>query len=266
VCVLSTLQSRLDADSAVNSLVDPILEGTHVSKADFDALQAKYDELSAGGAADNGRKSRKRARHSTQQDMRADSEMMDGEASSTPVDEKPRKKRGMKLEVCRSSSCDESATDQQHLIHQQANQRLGIEYNVSKFESKGLKYLPDPSSTPLLANQSPNMVREMRPDFTQDVKAPTVRPFINQVVEDVIREWDGGVYQLEPVATHEKIREAVEVYWVRLAVSLMYKACEDDMLIVLRNAGTSSASERRVVYTRMNLLGESRTNTVVNNR
>jgi hypothetical protein len=247
-------------------MVDPILEGTHVSKADFDALQSKYDELSAGGAADNGRKSRKRARHSTQQDMRADSEMMDGEASSTPVDEKPRKKRGMKLEVCRSSSCDESAqTDQQHLIHQQANQRLGIEYNVSKFESKGLKYLPDPSSTPLLANQSPNMVHEMRPDFTQDVKAPTVRPFINQVVEDVIREWDGGVYQLEPVTTHEKIREAVEVYWVRLAVSLSYKAFDGFMLILSRNAGTSSAFERRVVYTRMNLLGESRINTVVNN-
>jgi hypothetical protein len=69
--------------------------------------------------------------------------------------------------------------------------------------------------------ESPNLVQEFRPDFTADVKAPTVRPFLKQVMEDVIGEWNMGVKDGEPYTSEEKIREAVEVYWVRLAVSLM---------------------------------------------
>ena len=212
----------------MNSLVDPTLEGTHVLKADFDALQSKYDELSAGGATGTARnKSRKRPRPSTQQDPGADSETMDREARATPVDEKSRKKRSMKLEV-RSHHCRWiRRTDEKHLVHQQANRRLGIEYNVSKFESKGSRNLPDPSSVPPPPVESANHVHEFRPDFTQDVKAPTVRPFIQQVVEDVIAEWDIGVGYLEPETSHENIRESVEVYWVRLAVSFVPDVCRE---------------------------------------
>jgi hypothetical protein len=97
--------------------------------------------------------------------------------------------------------------------------RLGVEYNVSKFESKGSRELPDPESTPRTAAESPNQVDEFRPDFTADAKAPTVRPFLKQVTEEVIYFWDLGVSLFEPKMTHDKIREAVEVYWVRLAVS-----------------------------------------------
>jgi hypothetical protein len=103
--------------------------------------------------------------------------------------------------------------------------RLGIEYNVSKFESKGSRELPDPESTPPGIMESANMVPEFRPDFTADAKAPTVRPFLKQVGDDVIEEWEAGVSHGEPKVTHEKIREAVEVYWVRLQVSLTRSFC-----------------------------------------
>lgn len=102
-----------------------------------------------------------------------------------------------------------------------ANKRLGIEYNVSRFESKGSRELPDPESTPRGADESPNQVQEFRPDFTADAKAPTVRPFLKEVAEDVIYDWDLIVSFGEPKTTHDKIREAIDVYWVRLQVSLL---------------------------------------------
>jgi hypothetical protein len=67
--------------------------------------------------------------------------------------------------------------------------------------------------------ESVNHVQEFRPDFRADAKAPTVQPFLEQVTADVIAEWEGGVSFQEPTTTHEKIRESVEVYWVRLGVS-----------------------------------------------
>ena len=81
------------------AFIDPSLSGYHVSKADYDALKAKYDALYAGSEQASGRKIRKRVRPSTSQaDLRAESEM-ERDASATPVDEKSRKKRSMKLEV-----------------------------------------------------------------------------------------------------------------------------------------------------------------------
>jgi hypothetical protein len=81
------------------AFIDPTLSGYHVLKSDYDALKAKYDALYAGGDTGGSRKIRKRVRPSTSQaDLRADSEM-ERDASATPVDEKSRKKRSMKLEV-----------------------------------------------------------------------------------------------------------------------------------------------------------------------
>jgi hypothetical protein len=80
--------------------VDPQLSGLHVLKSEYDALKAKYDALYAGDDSGNARKARKRARPSTSQvDPKGDSEM-ERDASATPVDDKSRKKRSMKLEVC----------------------------------------------------------------------------------------------------------------------------------------------------------------------
>jgi len=70
-----------------------------VLKSDYDSLRSKYDALWAGTDNAQARKARKRARPSTSQvETRVDSEM-ERDASVTPVDEKSRKKRSMKLEV-----------------------------------------------------------------------------------------------------------------------------------------------------------------------
>jgi hypothetical protein len=153
-------------------------------------------------------------------DLRGEGEI-EQERSSTPTDEKSRKKRSMKLEVGSLFSRPyRTVLTQQHLVHQQANRRLGVEYNVSKFESKGTRYLPDPETAPKSPGESANEVQEFRPEFSADIKAPTVRPFIKQVIADVTHEWDMGMSAGEPETSHDKIREAVEIYWVRLAVSV----------------------------------------------
>jgi hypothetical protein len=92
-------------------------------------------------------------------------------------------------------------------------------YNVSKFESKGGTDLPDPKTAPLGPEESVNGVQEFRPDFSASLDALTVKPFIEQVTADVINEWDSGVGYKEPEASHQKIKESVEVYWTRLGVS-----------------------------------------------
>lgn len=107
----------------------------------------------------------------------------------------------------------------QHLIHQMANRRLGIEYNVSGFESKGGRELPSPESLPTSAGESVNGVEEFRPDFRGDVNAPTVKPFLDQVVQDCMEAWEAGVGKGEPAVTDRKVKESVEVYWLRLGVS-----------------------------------------------
>lgn len=107
-----------------------------------------------------------------------------------------------------------------------ANRRLGIEYNVSGFESKGGRDLPSPDSPPKSAAESVNEVEEFRPEFRSDVNSPTVKPFIEQVVLDCMEAWEAGVGRGEPVVNDRKIKESVEVYWLRLGVSHRLKECK----------------------------------------
>jgi hypothetical protein len=109
----------------------------------------------------------------------------------------------------------------QHLVHQKANQRLGIEYHVTNFESKGGKILPAPDTSPLSASESPNGVQEFRPDFRAEVSDPRVKPFLDQVAQDVLEVWRSsiGADMWDEEVTQHKIKESVEVYWLRLGVS-----------------------------------------------
>jgi hypothetical protein len=185
------------------------------------------------------------------------------EGSATPVDEKGRKKRSMKLEVSNQYGDSLHMLTVQHLVHQQANRRLGIMYNVSKFESKGDNVLPDPSSTPLGPDESVNGVQEFRPDFSAGPDALTVKPFLEQVTADVTYEWENGVARGEHEATPEKIRESVEVYWIRLGVSAASDIFWREMLTD-RNVGMSSVSELLEASTRMRWSGANKINTVDN--
>ncbi|WVQ76655.1 hypothetical protein IAR50_006329 [Cryptococcus sp. DSM 104548] len=112
-----------------------------------------------------------------------------------------RKKRSLKLE---------------HLIHKMANRRLGVEYAVSNYESKGTRTLPDPDSRPLSADESPNSVDEFRPNFLGDVQADSVRPFVDQVVEDVWDAWQATAAEGDAEVDKNKIRDAMNIYWLRL--------------------------------------------------
>ncbi|WWC85972.1 uncharacterized protein L201_000842 [Kwoniella dendrophila CBS 6074] len=112
-----------------------------------------------------------------------------------------RKKRSIKLE---------------HLVHQKANQRLGVEYLVSNFISKGSMDLPDPNSTPPKAENSMNGVDEFAPEFKADLNSSNVKPFIDQVVEDCLEALKGGLGDEEPDIDREKITSAVHIYWTRL--------------------------------------------------
>lgn len=102
-----------------------------------------------------------------------------------------------------------------------ANRRLGIEYNVSGFESKGGRELPSPDSTPKSAAESVNGVEEFRPDFRQDVTSLTVKPFIEQVAQDVLEAWEAGVGKGEFTLSVDKVKESAEVYWLRLGVNFL---------------------------------------------
>jgi hypothetical protein len=82
--------------------IDPALQASYVAKADYDELKARYDTLqqsTQSGTQGQG-KSRKRARLAQPKpEQTMDETMPMREVSSTPVDEKGRKKRSMKLEV-----------------------------------------------------------------------------------------------------------------------------------------------------------------------
>lgn len=108
----------------------------------------------------------------------------------------------------------------QHLIHMLANRRLGIEYNVLGYDSRGGRDLPDPASQPASAAESPNNTQEFRPDFRADVNAATVKPFLEQVAHDCREHWDAGMGKGEPELTDQKLKESIEVYWLRLSVSI----------------------------------------------
>jgi hypothetical protein len=64
-----------------------------------------------------------------------------------------------------------------------------VEYNISGFDTPGTKDLPDPHSIAPTAAESLNKVEEFRPNFKGDVSASTVKPYIDQVIEDVVAAW-----------------------------------------------------------------------------
>ncbi|WVQ83919.1 hypothetical protein IAT38_006063 [Cryptococcus sp. DSM 104549] len=124
-----------------------------------------------------------------------------------------RKKRSIKLE---------------HLVHKMANRRLGVEYTVSSFESKGGRDLPEPASRPLTAAESPNGVDECRPDFRGDVNATSVKPFIDLVVNDVWEAWPsvaGGTADGE--MDRGRVVNAMHIYWTRLAKRYEEQLCRE---------------------------------------
>ena len=85
-----------------------------------------------------------------------------------------------------------------------ANRRLGVEYAVMQFEVIGARDLPDPSSQPDSPDQSVNGIQEYRPDFRGDIRATSVSPFIEVVVDDCVDAWEGGVGLGEPEADRGK--------------------------------------------------------------
>lgn len=86
-----------------------------------------------------------------------------------------------------------------------ANKRLGVEYSISKFETRGTKDLPEPTSTPPTIEESINGVEEYRPDFKRDVNSSDVKPFIERVIDDVEEAWEGGVKLGEPPVDRKKV-------------------------------------------------------------
>ena len=86
-----------------------------------------------------------------------------------------------------------------------ANRRLGVEYTISGFETKGSKDLPDPNTIAPSSEESQNGIDEFRPDFRGDVGAISVRPFIDRVIEDCVEAWDAGLGQSEPEVDRRKV-------------------------------------------------------------
>ncbi len=84
------------------------------------------------------------------------------------------------------------------MIHKHANARLGVEYQVSQFETSGTSFLPSPDSDPPGPEESINGIQEYRPDFLMgDVKSPSVQPFIEKVIEDVLENWQQGDVEID---------------------------------------------------------------------
>ncbi|EIW68941.1 hypothetical protein TREMEDRAFT_71731, partial [Tremella mesenterica DSM 1558] len=158
-------------DNDGQAFIDPTLYLP--SRADFDDLQARYDALVATQPGHKKKKSKKE----TQKIV----ELPPAESITPPIDGRTpsgRKKRSLKLE---------------HLVHKMANRRLGVEYLITHFEARGTRDLPPPGSVPPSAEESINQVQEFRPDFRADVAHPSVRPFLDQVWEDVVYDWENGV-------------------------------------------------------------------------
>jgi len=96
----------------------------------------------------------------------------------------------------------------QHLVHKLANRRLGVEYIISGFETPGTKDLPDPHSIAPTEAESVNKIDEYRPNFKGDVSASTVKPYIDQVIEDVVEAW-ADMGEDEPHVDRKKASVAV---------------------------------------------------------
>lgn len=66
-------------------------------------------------------------------------------------------------------------------------------------------------------------MQEFRPDFRAEVTDARVKPFLDQVVQDVLDVWRSGIGadMWDDESTQLKIRESVEVYWLRLGVGFL---------------------------------------------
>ncbi|OCF73509.1 hypothetical protein I204_05351 [Kwoniella mangroviensis CBS 8886] len=175
-----------------------------VLRSEYDALKSRYEALASGKKE---RKSRSSNKQSHYQQDNADPRLQsvkevtqDGTGYASPGAE-GRKKRSIKLE---------------HLVHQKANRRLGVEYQVANFEAKGARELPAPNSDAPKAEDSISGVDEFRPDFKAELSSPSVKPFIDQVVQDCIEAWQSGVLGNEPDIDIDRITNSVHIYWTRL--------------------------------------------------
>ncbi|KIR27327.1 hypothetical protein I307_04136 [Cryptococcus deuterogattii 99/473] len=210
--------SELGVDLSVpfSEQLDPELSPV-VLRSHYDALKAQYDALLVSGSPSSvatGKRQaaprRSRAPKSVAavttiepETLRAVEDDKRGSHSGTPTGGvEGRKKRSIRLE---------------HLVHKMANRRLGVEYTVSNFESKGSRDLPDPATHPLTAEESPNGVDEFRPHFGADINASTVKPFIDIVIEDVWEAWQSGQGDEDVEADRQKVFDAVKIYWTRLS-------------------------------------------------
>ncbi|WVF66068.1 hypothetical protein IAT40_000807 [Kwoniella sp. CBS 6097] len=200
------------------STIDPELSPV-VLRTEYDALKAQYDTLFASLPASkrgiNGpRKSRAPRSEAAGQGSSSASgrglglqqsgevRLGQGDMTGQAGGQEGRKRRSIKLE---------------HLVHKMANRRLGVEYLVTNFESKGSKDLPDPSTEPPKAAESANEVDEFRPDFRGDINAGDVKPFIEQVIDDVMEAWTSHNLHLEePEVDRTRVEAAVHIYWTRL--------------------------------------------------
>nr|ODO00898.1 hypothetical protein L204_01621 [Cryptococcus depauperatus CBS 7855] len=199
----------MNLSTSFSETIDPELSPM-VLRTEYEALKTQYDALLAASGPSSlairrsaaGRRSRiSKAATAVQAADAGSLDVLDPERHLTPGGgSEGRKKRSIKLE---------------HLIHQMANRRLGIEYTVSNYESHGSKDLPDPSSRPLTANESPNRVDEFRPDFRGDANASSVKPFVNKVVDDVYDAWIAGQGD-DGEMSKKKILAATTIYWTRL--------------------------------------------------
>ncbi|WVR03639.1 hypothetical protein IAU60_000633 [Kwoniella sp. DSM 27419] len=187
--------------------LDPELSPV-VLREEYDTLKARYDALAAAGPATAGKRAtggQRKPRAPKGEVAAAPTEaerMRDMDPNGQIVELEGRKRRSIKLE---------------HLVHQMANRRLGVEYAVTNFETKGTKDLPDPESEPVKAAESVNGVDEFRPNFKGDLTTDNVKEFIDTVVEDVLEAWEGGVKGDEPNVDRERIVTAVSIYWARLS-------------------------------------------------
>ena len=74
-----------------------------------------------------------------------------------------------------------------------ANRRLGVRYSVKGFTCDGTTDLPEPMSRPPTQQESVNGVEEFRPDFSGDLNAPSVQPYIDKVVDDCMDALTGDL-------------------------------------------------------------------------
>lgn len=95
--------------------------------------------------------------------------------------------------------------DSQHLVHQMANRRLGLEYLVTNFRVVGSTTLPDPSDPVPPLHMSANGIQEFRPDWHKDPTDEGVAAFIEAATGDAWNAWEGGVGEGEEGVDMDKV-------------------------------------------------------------